>query len=140
MLVFSDQEPFDELNEEEIKIEEMKQPWDMSTSKDSQSIFISDPGNRCLWRIPMPGGDISRWAIHGLPSRISITPSDEVIVVVDRGHRYCLYLYSCSNVKQTRSIPLSTEIKEVFHAVQSINEKIIISYSTEDFPIHVSDQ
>ena len=65
--VFPDQEPFDELKEEEIKIEGMKRPWDMSASKVSRSMFISDPGDRCLWRVQMPGGGISRWEMDGTP-------------------------------------------------------------------------
>ena len=39
----------------------------MVASKLSRSIFISDPGNRCLWRIQMPGREISRWEVDGTP-------------------------------------------------------------------------
>ena len=37
----------------------------MLASKDSRSMFISDPGDRCLWRVQMPGGGISRWEMDG---------------------------------------------------------------------------
>ena len=134
MHVFPDQEPFDELKEEEIKIEGMKDPWDMSASKISRSMFISDPGDRCLWRVQMPGGGISRWEMDGTPGNLSITSSDELIVDVQREDRYYLDIFSCLDVTRTQSIPLSTEVKDVRHAVQSSNGNIIILHSTENLP------
>ena len=132
--VFPDQEPFDELKEEEINIEGMKDPWDMSASKVSRSMFISDPGDRCLWRVQMPGGGISRWKMDGTPGSLSITSSDELIVVVRREDRYYLDIFSCSDVTRTQSIPLSTEVHTALHAVQSSSGNIIISHSTENSP------
>ena len=132
--VFPDQEPFDELKEEEIKIEGMKRPWDISASKGSRSMFISDLGDRCLWRVQMPGGGISRWEMDGTPGNLSITSSDELIVDVRREDRYYLDIFSCLDVTRTQSIPLPTEVKNVRHAVQSSNGNIIILHSTENFP------
>ena len=134
MHVFPDQEPFDELKEDEINIEGMKDPWDMSASKVSRSMFISDPGDRSLWRVQMPGGGISRWEMDGTPGSLSITSSDELIVVVRREDRDYLDIFSCLDVTKTPSIPLPTEVKYVRHAVQSSNRNCIISHSTENSP------
>ena len=112
----------------------MKRPWDMSASKVSRSMFISDPGDRCLWRVQMPGGGISRWEMDGTPVSLSITSSDELIVDVRREDRYYLDIFSCLDVTRTQSIPLPTEAKDVRHAVQSSNGNIIILHSTENFP------
>jgi hypothetical protein len=132
--VFPDQEPFDEFKEEEIKIEGLTQPWDMSASKVSRSMFISDQGDRCLWRIQMPGGGISRWAIEGKPFTLSITSYDALVVVVQRGDRYVLDIFDCLEVRLTQSILMSEEIREVLHAVQSSIGNIIISCSTKHIP------
>ena len=109
--VFPDQEPFDELREEEIKIEGMKGPLDMSldmsASKVSRSMFISDLGDRCLWRVQMPGGGISRWEMDGTPRNLSITLSDELIVEVRRQNRFYLDIFSCSDVTRTLCRPKS---------------------------------
>ena len=112
----------------------MKRPRDMSASKVSRSMFISDPDDRCLWRVQMPGGGMSRWEMDGTPGNLSITSSDELIVVVQREDRYYLHIFSCLDVTRTQSIPLPTDIKDVRHAVQSSNGNIIISHSTENFP------
>ena len=132
--VFPDQEPFDELKEEEIKIEGMKRPCDISASKVSRSMFISDPGDRCLWRVQMPVGGISRWEMDVTLESLSITSSDELIVDVQREDRYYLDIFNCLDVTRTRSIPLPTEVKNVQHAVQSSNGNIIILHSIENFP------
>ena len=112
----------------------MKQPLDISASKASRSMFISDPDDLCLWRVQMPGGGISRWEMDGTPGNLSITSSDELIVDVRREDRYYLDIFSCSDVTRTQSIPLPTEVKDVRHAVQSSNGNIIILHSTENFP------
>ena len=103
----------------------MKRPLDMSASKVSRSMFISDPGDRCLWRVQMPGGGISRWEMDGTPGNLSITSSDELIVDVRREDRYYQDIFSCLDVTRTQSIPLPTEIDDVRHAVQSSNGNII---------------
>ena len=132
--VFPDQEPFDELEEEEIKIKGMKQPRDMSASKDSRSIFISDQKETCLWRVQMSDGEICRWKLEGTPSTLSITLSDELIVVVHREGRWYLDMFSCVDGNRSQSIPLSTEINQVLHAVQSSDGNTFISLSTAEFP------
>ena len=134
MRVFPDQKPFHKLKEEEIKIEGMKDPWDISASKVSRSMFLSDPGNRCLWRVQMSGRGISRWEMNGKPESLSITSSDELIVVVLREDRYYLDIFSCLDVTRTQSISMSTEIDKVQHADQSSNRNIIIIHSTKNFP------
>ena len=132
--VFPDQEPFQELKEEEIKISDMKQPWDMTASKVSQSIFITDRGERCLWRVQMPGGAISRHEMDGMPSTLYITSSDELIVVGVREDHWYLDIFSCSDVNRKQTIPMSSEIKEVLHAVRSSNGNTVMSFSTKEFP------
>ena len=112
----------------------MKDPEDMSASKVSRSMFISDRGDRCLWRVQMPGGGISRWEMDGTPGSLSITSSNELIVDVRRDDRYYLDIFSCSDVTRTQSIPLTTDVKNVRHAVQSSDGNIIILHSTENFP------
>ena len=82
----------------------------------------------------MPGKLTIHMKVEGKPSTLSITPSDELIVVVDRKDRYYLDFYNCVDINLTRRIPLSTEIQDVLHAVQSSTGNIIISYSTQSFP------
>ena len=133
--VFPDLEPFNELKNEEIKIKSMKQSWDISTSKVSQSIFISDPGNQCIWRVQMPGREINPCKIEGMPSTLSITSTDKLIVVVERDDRHHLDFHNCSpDVKRIQSITLSTQIKEVLHAIQPSSRNTVISYSVKNFP------
>ena len=130
--VFSDQKPFKDLTGERISVVEMQQPWDISACKVSRSLFISDRGRRCLWRVQMKNGEINQWKIHGKPNTLSINPSGELIVVVRRDNRYHLDTFSCLEVNQTQSIPLPRKINNVLHAVRSAKWRIIMSYSTDN--------
>ena len=116
------------------KLKGMKDPYDMVASKLSRSIFISDRDNRCLWRIQMPGREISRWEVDGEPWRMSISSSDVLVVNVVRDGRGYLNLYRSSDVMLIESIPLPTEMELLNHAVQLSNENFIISHSTNDDP------
>ena len=132
--VFQDQEPFDEVEEERIQIEGMADPWDISASQVSRTIFISDNDNRCLWKVHVPDGTLSRWEMDGRPETLSITPSDELLVVVDREDHHDLIIFGCLDVNRSESIQLPSDVKKIAHAVQSTNGNILMSYSTEDSP------
>ena len=115
--VHPDQESIDGSKDGNIELEGMKDPWDMVASKLSRSIFISDRDNRCLWRIQMPGREISRWEMDREPGKMSISSSDVLVVCVVRVGRGYLNLYRSSDVMLIESIPLPTKMKILYHAV-----------------------
>ena len=129
--VHPDQESIDGSKDGNIELEGMKDPYDMVAIKLSRSIFISDRGNRCLWRIQMPGREISRWEVDGEPYRMSISSSDVLVVCVFRD-RHHLNLYRSSDVMLIESILRPTGIKTLNHAVQLSNGNFIISHSMDD--------
>ena len=124
MHVYPDQEPFDELEDDRIEIKEMK-PIDMAASGVSRSIFIIDPGNRCIWRIQMPSKEISRWEIDGEPSGLSINSSDELIVLVNRVDRLYIDVYRCEDGERIKEIGVDGLFGSL-HVVQSSNGNFII--------------
>ena len=71
--VLSDESPYDELIEETIEIEDMKEPMDMAVSKINKSIFISDWKNRCLWKLQILDNTVGQWQLDGLPYGLSTT-------------------------------------------------------------------
>ena len=134
--VHPDQESIDGSKDGNIELKGMKDPWDMVASKLSRSIFISDNDNRCLWRIQIPGREISRWEVDGRPYNMSISSSDVLVVDVNRDGRIRLNLYCnrLSDVMLIESIPLPTEMDTLNHAVQLSNGNFIISHSMDDDP------
>ena len=107
----------------------------MAASGDSRSIFISDRGNRCIWRIQMPSKEISRWEIDGWPYGLSINSSDELIVFVDRDSRY-IDVYRCEDGGRIKKIDVDWlhGLHGVYaqHAVQSSNGNFIIRHESRD--------
>ena len=129
--VYPDLEPLDGFEEDNIKLEGMKKPWDMAVSKLSRSVFISDRDNRCLWRIQMPGRKISRWEVALMPCTMSTSSSDMLIVCVFDRHYY-LTLYRPSDVMFIEQISLPPEVKGLTCAVQMLNGNFVISYSMKN--------
>ena len=104
--VHPDQESIDGSNSEIIELKGMKKPWDMVASKLSRTIFISDHGIRCVWRIQLPEVRISRLEVEGTPCEMSVSSSDVLVVcIIVDVHNY-LNLYKSSDVMLIQSILL----------------------------------
>ena len=133
--VYPDNSPYEELQDEEIKITKkwhfrtkvIKSPKDMVASHVSRSIFISD-SNGCIWKVKMPSRLISRLVTDGIPSKLSISTADKLLTIVSR--KNCLYLdvYRSTDFIRTKSFPLPTEVVLPSNVVQSSNGNFIISY------------
>ena len=131
---FQDHEPFNE--ETPIEIKDIQQSYDMASSKKDRAIFIcgTDDNNRCVWRIQMPNKIIRRYKINGLPWRLSVTPSDDLLVLVIRQDLLYLNIYRSSDVKQLQSTLMPTEIKKMYHAVQTTNGNFVVACDDQNFP------
>ena len=128
---FQDHEPFSE--ETPIEITNIKQSFGMASSKTNQAIFICDY-DRWFWRIQIPDRMIRRHKIDGQPRKLSITPSDDLLVMVIRLNRFYLNIYRSSDVKQLQSILMPTEIRIMHHAVQTTNGNFVIACDDPNFP------
>ena len=131
--VYPDHPSLDRSKHGTILLKGMKNPRDMVASKLSRSIFISDQDNRCLWKIQMPGREISRWDIDGISHNMSVS-SSEILVLCVLNRRYSLTLNRPSNVMFMESIPLPTEVDVMKHAVQLLNNNFLIFHSMEVDP------
>ena len=80
----------------------------------------------------MPLGTSSRWDLQGTPGNMSVSESDELIVLVGyRGvlsYRYQLFIYRTSDVTRMRIVNMPIEMDAIHHAVQSHHETFIISH------------
>ena len=132
--VYSGIIPFEELIHKNMEIKQLKSPSDMCVSNNCGALFISDSyrANKCIWIVQLLNREISQAGkqLIGLPMKMSITQSDELVVVVEQDlpRRYSLILYSLPDIVQLKSIKLPMEITKVFHASQISNGNFIISY------------
>ena len=134
VLVFHDSESPDSSIIEHITVENIKHPQDMVASPLSQSIFISDSGTRCIWMIQISSGRMRQFNFTGLLHTLSINSSDELVACLFVEVIFCLNLYRSSDMQSIKSIPLTTEIHHLNHAVQLWNGNFIISYLKRDLP------
>ena len=76
--VFSDRVPFDELESEEMELKELIEPLGMVSSSIGRALFIGEMGR--IWKIQIPGNEISSWDVDGRPVGLSITSSNQLLV------------------------------------------------------------
>ena len=133
IFVFHDQLPFDRMEEEEFDMEEMQLPEDMTACRSRPFLFISDPddNSRCLWRIEIPSKLVTRQKIDGKPLGLSITASDDVVVVVESYPAFHLNIYSSENFDCLMRIPFPTDAEDAWNAVQTSTGTFIVSYVVE---------
>ena len=123
---FQIRKPYDELENDVIECEEMKHPYDMC--KASQSIFISDSEAQCLWKIQLPGSKKSQWKkwnIDGIPKGLSVTPADELLLMVEHVESCSFYLaiFRPMDVSLKYKIPLPREIIKTSNGCTIVKSK-----------------
>ena len=129
--VFSDTKPFEKF-EYDHEIIGISNPVDMVASRASQSILISDGEGQSFWRIKISDGKIKNCKLNGRPHGLSITTSDELIVVVNNS----LSFYRLSDLKLSKSMVLPIKVEDseseyASHAVELPNGNVIIAYKTK---------
>ena len=139
---FQDHEPFNE--ETPIEVKGMTDPSDMVVSKVNRAIFIcdweeteeGDNNSGCVWMIQIPDRKIIRCGIDGRPWRLSITPSNDLLVTSERSSDYPTFLnkYKLPEVEWLKTIHMPTEIEYVWHALQTTSGNFIITCANTNFP------
>ena len=91
--VFSDQAPFNELPEG-IEIKELEYAYGMAASATARSLFISDNFRSSVRVIELPKNVLKEFDAGYSPSHMSITPDDDLLVVVEDERKYTPPIFS----------------------------------------------
>ena len=114
----------------------------MTVSKVNQSIFIGTT-NGSYWyliKIKIPSRAVKKCRMTGKLYKLSTTSSDHILAVVCRGDPtyYYIDLYETSDtLPQTKSIMLSSAIKNVSNVVQNSEKNFIFAYQNKDSEVNV---
>ena len=137
MEVYSDHAPFHDLTDENyIDIRKLQLPSGIATSASSRSIFVSDYYQNSIWKIQIPQNELSRFDIGFYPTKMALTPNNELLVVEEYrdaslGNWYCfsIHIFRLTDFSQTKCIPIPRVVRRISCAGQSPNLDIVIAYS-----------
>ena len=133
--VFHDTETFEE--EEGFEIAGMGDQLDMVVSRTgNQRIIISDWDGHFVWKIRVQEKIPIREKIDGHPGKLWISPTDKLVMVVNRGtsRDFNLDIYSVCDDSWERSVPVSKKVISVWHAVETSKKTFIISHANRTSP------
>ena len=133
--VFHDTEPFEE--EEGFEIDGMGDQLDMVVSRTgNRLIIISDWDRDFLWKIKVPDKIPIREKIDGHPGKLWISPTDKLLLVVNRGtsRDINLDIYSVRDDSWERSVPVTKKVTSIWHAVETSKKTFIISHANRTSP------
>ena len=112
IFAYSDKVPFDRLIRSEFVIRDIKHPEDMTSCAACRSVFISDySDNKCIWKIRISDKKTGRIEVHGKPSRMSTTTSDELLVIVRGDTTAFLEIFKSSDGSHLKLVNFSDEIQ-----------------------------
>ena len=129
IFVFSGEKPFNELEAEETIVPRLDSPFDIVSCATIASVVISDcSSNRCVWKVGMPEGLISQFPVSGIPSNMSLSSSDELLVLTERNDNHYLTIINAIDFSHMKSIPMPSEVTKPTHILKSSNENFIVLY------------
>ena len=110
----------------------MRLPYILTASAASRSIFIGDK-RRCVWQVQMPEKEVTQWEINGIPTDLSITPANELLVVVTNldhsvGFTFRLNIINLTDASR-KMIDMPRGIQQITCAAQLLDGNFILSYS-----------
>ena len=133
--VFHGTEPFEE--EEGFEIAGMGDQLDMAVSRTgNRLIIISDWDRDFLWKIKVPDKIPIREKIDGHPGKLWISPTDKLLLVVNKGtsRDFNLDIYSVCDDSWERSVSVSKKVTSIWHAVETSKKTFIISHANRTSP------
>lgn len=120
-------DPGPRLLQSQIKISRIKLPWDLAASDSDRCLYVTDRGNRCVWKITSPKHRVSKWLSGiGNPYTLSVT-ADGHVILPRQGFPSYVIIYT-SNAVPVRCIQLPADLESPLHAVASSTEKLWLSY------------
>ena len=126
ILAYSDSKPFELMDDAIIRITAMSCPIDITSNHNCQSLFVSDRGNSCLWKIQTSNGDISKHVMDGKLGTLSSTRSDKLLVLLKR-EVWNLDIYSVTDASCLKTISFPGQIRKPMHAIELSNKNFIVS-------------
>lgn len=125
--VFSGQTPFDLL--ETIEIADIRKPEDIGASQKDACLYISDSGNKCLWK--RTKDQLVMWLSNvDWPFTLSVS-GDGHVLIARKGQPSVMELYGHDSVL-IQCISMPTDIIDPLHGVQTTTGNLVISHWWRD--------
>ena len=138
VFVYTDEDLQNRLESLEFQISGMKKPVDIAACKTSQSLFISDYDEKCLWKVPIPDKHlISDLQLSDAPSKMSIASSSGELLLLSKNTTeenvdiWFIDIYRTLDVVNLRRILLPKELKNPQHLIQTSTGHFVICYEME---------
>ena len=132
--VFQDRYPF--RLQTDIKADDIKRPIDIGSSEEENCLYVIDDDENCVWKITKEADDqhkLIKWLTIDYKSyTLSVSRDGELLMINHSSHRLMIYR---SDAQLVRSIPLTADIKNPWHAV----EKSIGNFIVSDIPTDAED-
>lgn len=112
--------------------EEIAEPRDMVGVEDTNTLYVPDFRNKCIWKIDMDNSKVEIW-LSELPAvySLSVANNNHLLVLrLFKGLRF-FEIYQ-QDAKLVRSFSLPKDFLWPFHAIQKPNGEFIVSHNVKE--------
>lgn len=134
--VFRDRSPYNFVSKLEIDSNDLCYLRDVCACPVSGNLFVTDSGNRCVWRIDASNDHaVSKWiSVDGRPRTLAVISQIRLLVIVD-SDKTRLAIYDVDG-RLERYIDVPSDMQDVKHAVESSSGTFVVSHGQLDFRQH----
>ena len=106
----------------EVRVDGLKDPWDMTVCRTSRCIYVTDLGSRRVWRVDADGGDVILWMEDLVARTMSVTSTGRVLIL---SHRLDVYR---SDGRRAATITLPADMDVPQHAIETPTGTFVVSH------------
>jgi len=99
---------------------------DLTSCVRHRYLYASDYDNKCVHRYDLASSATSKWSVPGLPYRLSVTPSANLLVACHRPDK--LVELSADSGQCVRETVLQSDIESPHHAVQLTTGQYVVCH------------
>jgi len=116
-----------------INVPRLNDMCDMVACLYYQCLYISGGSDKCVHRVALQNGDVTKWLVNDEPARLSVTDTHSVLVTCDEVRKIIEF---STDGKLLREIQLPQDVTSPCHTVQLSNGQFIVCHGGPNDPVH----
>lgn len=115
-----------------LQIPDLGSVQDMTSCNRCQCIYVADPSNKKIHRIPYKNTTMN-WRVNGTPESLSVTSRSNLLVVCDSADNIQEFT---TDGKLVREIKLQSDIVNLWHAVEMCPDQLLVCHGDTNDQLH----
>lgn len=128
VVVYQSEAPYS--RQREIRLTRVAMPCDIGACNQTNSLYVTDSGNRCVWKVSLDNDRVTSWLTDmDRPHTLSVSSDGRALLARDGHPRSCLEVYGLDGV-MVEGVRVPAKIRQLHHAVETCSGTFLVSHGT----------